>query len=1757
MSAEFLTISKGKDLPVVKDYAKLRALGIKYIEQLGSDLWTDYNTHDPGITILEMLCYAITDLGFRTNFDIKDILALEPGLKYFHTASEILTMNPVTVNDYRKLVIDVEGVRNAWLIPTERGGFYLNEKDEILTWTKEADFPEIFVKGLYEILIEFEENDEFGDLNENNFDSAMDLDEGEEELEFIFPKWMELAELGEVGRKLRQWAEIGTTTEIEMSPVITVDDELNAYEVTATIHYTYPTPVPDIVHPFGCYTDNLDDAEAPEQTPYVPGTEGPETVELTFHIRFDGDYDVVTDQVFPQLQKVIPENPIIFYQGRLNLTFEIVENVRCTLMDHRNLCEDFLEINSLKTEEIALCVDIEIDRMADVNFIQAKIFEIVGEFISPTVHFYTLAEMFKKTQANGQKYTSDKIFNGPRLKHGFILDSELNAAILRTEIHTSDLYNLIMDIPGVLAVKELQVANFIDGLPLTKGEEWLLPLKGDGLHVPKLSQDRSKITFYKDVIPYKANPNKVAEYLAEQKAKNLRLRLEDIDLDIEVPEADSPGIGEYTTIMNGFPLTYGVGLDGIPGGADDLRKSQARQMKGYLLQMDQLLANFMAQLSHVRDLLSMDPNGDTRTYFTQVIKDVKEVEDLYGEYDGGLTDPFAEVQNALDDIAESDEVRYERKNRFLDHLMARFAESFSEYSLVMFALDRENAAELLVEDKLQFLNDYPEISGNRFRAYNYRPKLDCDQCDPMQLWETEDNVSGYKKRVSRLLGIESYERGNLTCHCFSYAEIDHNGFRPNTWVFYLKDCNDPNAGPNDYLLRSVEFESEETAKFMITYALAMVEKGNLKEKPEEAAIGCKCCDVVEVDNLNDYDPDAPHGPRFVLLNRCGDVIACSMEWADDEERKEKFDYTQNYILSYCTVEGFHLIEHILLRPQLPDDDTGDDFLPICLCPADELVTPSTDDGTTPYADLYVEFMERGVKQGEKLNVLNDGQLLQIWNVQLDEFTNQMVVDFGGVKDSKTPGFFLQELAPIDENLLESSSKFVSETFSTEKTTEETTTGERNTRSKVPSFFNEPETNLAPKQNSRTFNRLNAKQVSQLRNVFDRVFSRTKTRLNPDTLFSKVLKREELKWNETLVRETSLLNPPVTLWGFRVRSNTGKVVLTSVNFNSPDAATEGAKKLLSARQYLQNYRLYQPIRGKEWAFEVYNNTTRKELAPVVVAENVKTMRGNLQSLRKAVGQLDPGLSEMRSDLLNAIRLLEDQSRKMQAADWDNSKFDDRGMSQAKAALQKIQDERDSVSKELKSKYRLAKKGYSDFLAPFERAFPWTPTSLSYEIYEEKDDDGVSELRFRIRDSRTGKIVLSSSTKYESAEAAEAEMRLALDMIGGKGALVDETAKNKDFYFNVVDENRQIVARKIAMFKSSMDRASAKAGLEAIVRASMMNGKVVLKPYDPDELPPASYLDHLEDWRKMLDSGLATPLDIEMMISGKVPLGRVNRVQMTLALPKGKSNLLASGTAGLDENFSQYQTMYRNTYSYNFRTLMRYEDTMDKAEAELQDYLAISQVNDAVVAAVEEMQGWLGGGTETEEVTGIADLTANSGKVIYSNLLATGNIFDSALNRNVEVNRLVGILPEISLPIGEGTVDDGRVKRPSKYCGEEADPYSFRISIILPAWAGRFKDIHFRQLVEKTLRMEAPAHVALKICWIDRYQMADFECKYLDWILEKGSCKSTLETISPKLNALIEEMNSLQNVYPVATLHDCDDSPEDVAAVILNQTSLGTL
>ncbi len=120
-------IVKNKPLSKAQDMDALKAEGIQWSKQLSGDIWTDYNDHDPGVTVLENLCSVITEMSFKaTELDFEQLffakntadskISLED--YFLLKQEEVLYSNPITLLDYRKLLLDYSDeylIKNIWV----------------------------------------------------------------------------------------------------------------------------------------------------------------------------------------------------------------------------------------------------------------------------------------------------------------------------------------------------------------------------------------------------------------------------------------------------------------------------------------------------------------------------------------------------------------------------------------------------------------------------------------------------------------------------------------------------------------------------------------------------------------------------------------------------------------------------------------------------------------------------------------------------------------------------------------------------------------------------------------------------------------------------------------------------------------------------------------------------------------------------------------------------------------------------------------------------------------------------------------------------------------------------------------------------------------------------------------------------------------------------------------------------------------------------------------------------------------------------------------------------------------------------------------------------------------------------------------------------------------------------------------------------------------------------------------------------------
>ena len=391
-------ISKATPPSESMDYAALREEGLSYIQKIASGTWTDHNIHDPGITILENLAYAITDLGARANKNIEDLLVTKEqptGEKDFFHAEEILPSGSVTIADYRKLLIDLDSIRNAWLFKSlsSEQQIYFDRTAKKLSYNSGEN---IVLNGLYNVLLEFEEDETLGDLNSSIVNADFEILVGsntiQHTIEVAFPFWDEIS---------ANWTQDITINSISLEDVIGMPPGTKLRVLEAGINYIF-FAVMNIIYN-GTQTDQIG-----VTIQLTSGMDDPDT-EMPF----------IETGIIDKLKETGNASVTKEYNLKIIAANNILATVKNYLYDNRNLCEDFFAFNATRIQEIGVKAQLQLSSGTNVEQTVAEIFFQLDQFFSPPIRFYTLDEML----AMGK--TVDEIYDGPLLKHGFILDEDL------------------------------------------------------------------------------------------------------------------------------------------------------------------------------------------------------------------------------------------------------------------------------------------------------------------------------------------------------------------------------------------------------------------------------------------------------------------------------------------------------------------------------------------------------------------------------------------------------------------------------------------------------------------------------------------------------------------------------------------------------------------------------------------------------------------------------------------------------------------------------------------------------------------------------------------------------------------------------------------------------------------------------------------------------------------------------------------------------------------------------------------------------------------------------------------------------------------------------------------------------------------------------------------------------------------------------------------------------------------------------------
>lgn len=867
MSTGAIPSLESQRLPPSLDARFLRRQARQRIEALASARWTDYNTHDPGITLLEVLAYAVTDLGLRARLPLTDLIAGKENRPFF-TAREALPSAPLTPDDFARLLVDRLPVRQAWVMPAPGQ-----------------------LNGLNRLLLDLLPPDDLSvpDLEETWLRGAPDAIQAiGREFYALFPFWELLPpQWFDPQRDLAKAEVLGIHTAL--------DDNSKTYDLFfVALKLTFGTGASaQVLDNFGCWI------QLPKGIPKAPPDDD------------TGDAGKLT--AFHQaLQTQLHNNPAFFkqHQQRARLRAARLAEARRLLQQHRNLCEDWLETDTIRVQQVGVNIaGLELQPEADPADVLARICFAVNQFIAPLPR----PAGFDDLLARG--LSPAEIFEGPLLENGFQDKSTPRADRQLGKLYTSDFVRLVMQHPEVVGVNRLTLDLYMERRRIAAGVANCLSLRDTDRYKPRFSFFDTDIRVIKRGVEVAVDQKAVFErWRALEKTYRDGLQRDGTG-DLPVPAGDpQPDVPTFYSIQNDFPEAYGLRSGEIASNATKQRKGQARQLKAYLLFFEQLLANYCRQLDRVQDLFSMRTEVD-RTYFHQPLYDVPAVQELYQAFlsEKKATPPlsweqFKQLNNQyvkkLDLATEDRDTFLRRRNQFIDHLLARFAESFADYAAWSYARHGGTLSPDLVFDKLAFLQRAPELGAARARAFDYTATRSGGGGQPApDVWDTA-NVSGYEKRVAALLGIPDYRRRTLG------EKFDLTRYRETT---NLQGSGASQKGQFRLLNAPV---GAPTPKILLTSDKAYL-VSEMNDRLAELTNGASDARAYQVQQ----DPDKRAATaRYTFELVAPGVVppkplpAKAPGMFDNRALLEAHIRETMHLLQGRPAEGMHVVEHILLRP---------------------------------------------------------------------------------------------------------------------------------------------------------------------------------------------------------------------------------------------------------------------------------------------------------------------------------------------------------------------------------------------------------------------------------------------------------------------------------------------------------------------------------------------------------------------------------------------------------------------------------------------------------------------------------------------------------------------------------------------------------------------------------------------------------------------------------------------------------------------------
>jgi hypothetical protein len=576
------------------------------------------------------------------------------------------------------------------------------------------------------------------------------------------------------------------------------------------------------------------------------------------------------------------------------------ENLRLAVLAllsrHRNLGRDVDEVRIVGSRPYMLAGEIEIDDSRPAAEIYADLYFQCAKMISSGGRIVR----FEEARADGMSW--EDLLEGPLTGHGYIEDGHF--AVPNYEIDAIKLIALVRHVPGVKQVRKLCLMNRegeeIQWVRLAQSEadcpvlefpadpamaQMLQLVHGKALGRPAADaredappiHSRQAVQFHEQVLLY------IKKFEFEHDA----FRTSDGNLErlLDLPHGQYRPLDDYSSVCEHTPAIYGINHYGVPRSEPPDVQARALQLKAYLYPFEQMMANYLASLQGIKRLYSVDLTLD-KTYFAKYLSngDIPRVQTLY--CDGVAKTDIDAVLREQDQFAD-------RRNRVLDSLLAMYGEVFPAEALRRYDLYHADAFDLhLIECKIGLLRHLCDLSARRGNAINVQ-----------QAYGDGANYAAIQHRVQLLSGADPAAVGRSLISDILHGEVK-----------YISDgrYRERLAQLDDYP-QDVPYERTEALASGID---ALAVDGEAMPLPYGAVSPALMLAGIHRGNYRVLASGTDRG--WLCLNVSDAVCWPIMEMPLDALAPAARQMRQRLTELNRRCEGFHLLEHILLRPRGAD-----------------------------------------------------------------------------------------------------------------------------------------------------------------------------------------------------------------------------------------------------------------------------------------------------------------------------------------------------------------------------------------------------------------------------------------------------------------------------------------------------------------------------------------------------------------------------------------------------------------------------------------------------------------------------------------------------------------------------------------------------------------------------------------------------------------------------------------------------------------------